>query len=548
MSETIPIFTDKLIPVTDLVEGENARYSLGVDKALINSVRTVGIINPLTVKPNGKGYIVVAGHRRLSAAQKLNLKEVPCRVVDWEQESSGIIALIENSARKNLSDLEYAEAFSNCPESSDSQIAKLFGKTVTFVKQRRALANLLPSVKKMIEKHDLDYVIAAALTKLSLNQQQELIASKEINWKYSSNIFHFVDDLTKLTTVNALFDLNDYDGTLISDLWAPKSVEVFGDQEQAATLQKVAVTYWVEKIASQKGWSFCHIITNQNEASYLDQWNTSKYILASYQKYHHPSEVINLWKNKLGKEYSASHPDAEFGVLVNIDRLDSISWMPFVTLKVKPANGAVPQNSDEVIKEFKWGPTGNMVFAAHRTDLVREALLADKNDSVLHAAIICTLSSIRLGREPLTWEKVEDRKELALEPSKYMEDSNFIALMKKPSKELKQMAKEYLINAVFDEGAYFGGVDVLAKYYRLKLGKDLFPTEQIFRLMPLHVIQSFREKNKMKAMSFKTKKEAVKATAESCKQLGITWCPEEQEFTKKQGTIAQELDDEIPVE
>ena len=49
-------------------------------------------------------------------------------------------------------------------------------------------------------------------------------------------------------------------------------------------------------------------------------------------------------------------------------------------------------------------------------------------------------------------------------------------------------------------------------------------------------------------MSFKTKKEAVKATVESCKQLGITWCPEEQEFTKKQGTIAQELDDEIPVE
>ena len=38
------------------------------------------------------------------------------------------------------------------------------------------------------------------------------------------------------------------------------------------------------------------------------------------------------------------------------------------------------------------------------------------------------------------------------------------------------------------------------------------------------------------------------AVAHACKEIGITWWPEEQEFTKKQGTIAQELDDEIQVE
>ncbi|HOR13507.1 MAG TPA: ParB/RepB/Spo0J family partition protein, partial [Clostridia bacterium] len=83
----------------------------GLDE-LAESIRQVGLIQPLVVRRVGEGYELVAGERRLRACKRLGMSEVPCLVEDVmvEQEST-LVALIENLQRENLHYLEEAECY-----------------------------------------------------------------------------------------------------------------------------------------------------------------------------------------------------------------------------------------------------------------------------------------------------------------------------------------------------------------------------------------------------------------------------------------------------
>ncbi len=79
---------------------------------LADSIRIHGIIQPLAVRrPEGEsGYELVAGERRLRAAKRLGLTEVPCVLMDADSEESAHMAIVENIQRENLNMFEQAEA------------------------------------------------------------------------------------------------------------------------------------------------------------------------------------------------------------------------------------------------------------------------------------------------------------------------------------------------------------------------------------------------------------------------------------------------------
>ncbi|MGV8906809.1 MAG: ParB/RepB/Spo0J family partition protein, partial [Acetobacterium sp.] len=66
------------------------------------SIKEHGIIQPIVVKPEGKGYTIIAGERRWRAANMVGLKEVPVIVRDLPAAKVLEIALIENVQRENL--------------------------------------------------------------------------------------------------------------------------------------------------------------------------------------------------------------------------------------------------------------------------------------------------------------------------------------------------------------------------------------------------------------------------------------------------------------
>ncbi|MBI3414042.1 MAG: ParB/RepB/Spo0J family partition protein, partial [Verrucomicrobia bacterium] len=122
-------------PVTDIAR--NPRQPRTVfDEAeleeLAASIRAHGVIQPLIVAESGPGrYTLIAGERRLEAAKRAGLEEVPILVREASEQQLLELALIENVQRADLSPLEAAEAYRHLAEDfglSHSEIAQRVGK------------------------------------------------------------------------------------------------------------------------------------------------------------------------------------------------------------------------------------------------------------------------------------------------------------------------------------------------------------------------------------------------------------------------------------
>jgi ParB family chromosome partitioning protein len=78
---------------------------------LAGSLRTQGLIQPITVRPNSDGYEIIAGARRFRAAQLAAFEEIPVRVVQLSDEQALEWTLVENSQRLDVHPYEEAQGF-----------------------------------------------------------------------------------------------------------------------------------------------------------------------------------------------------------------------------------------------------------------------------------------------------------------------------------------------------------------------------------------------------------------------------------------------------
>jgi ParB family chromosome partitioning protein len=78
---------------------------------LCESIKGVGLLQPLVVRPSGDRFQLVAGERRLRAAQSIGLTEVPVRVIDLNDQQVVEAALVENIQRSDLNPIEKAQGF-----------------------------------------------------------------------------------------------------------------------------------------------------------------------------------------------------------------------------------------------------------------------------------------------------------------------------------------------------------------------------------------------------------------------------------------------------
>lgn len=144
---------------------------------LVKSIKDKGVLQPILVRPKGEGlYECVAGERRLRAAKKAGLKEVPAIVKEFSDEDALVIALIENLQRKNLNPLEEALGYKNLMEKfgyTQEDIAQKVGK------DRATIANLLRLLKlpSIIQKDLLEEKLTVGHAKVLLSLDSE---SKQI--------------------------------------------------------------------------------------------------------------------------------------------------------------------------------------------------------------------------------------------------------------------------------------------------------------------------------------------------------------------------------
>jgi ParB family transcriptional regulator, chromosome partitioning protein len=120
---------------------------------LTSSIREKGVLQPLLVRPKGKGYEIVAGERRWRAAQRAGLEEVPVVIRDLSDHETLEIALIENLQREDLNPLEEARAFNTLLElgSTQDDVAKAVGKARSTVTNSLRLLQLSRDAQKALE-------------------------------------------------------------------------------------------------------------------------------------------------------------------------------------------------------------------------------------------------------------------------------------------------------------------------------------------------------------------------------------------------------------
>ena len=151
---------------------------------LIPSIRERGILQPLLVRKNGKGFEIVAGRRRYLAALSLEkdgleVEAVPCAVMAKGDDAAAVEAsLIENVAHLPMDEMDQFEAFNRLLKEGRSieAIANTFGVTEITVKRRLAIANLLPKIRQLYRNEEIDPETLRALTLATKPQQKDWLA------------------------------------------------------------------------------------------------------------------------------------------------------------------------------------------------------------------------------------------------------------------------------------------------------------------------------------------------------------------------------------
>jgi ParB/RepB/Spo0J family partition protein len=136
---------------------------------LVVSIRQVGIIEPLVVKPVGKRYEVIAGHRRLVASTIAGLASVPCYVVNATKEQAEMLKIHENLYRADVRPSDEAEHFKYLIQNhklSPVRLAKLIGKSEGYVNERLAIFNYPPELRHALDTEQIKFSVAREFARM----------------------------------------------------------------------------------------------------------------------------------------------------------------------------------------------------------------------------------------------------------------------------------------------------------------------------------------------------------------------------------------------
>ena len=155
---------------------------------LAQSIQTYGVIQPIVVRQVNEGYELVAGERRLRAAQRANLERIPALIRTLSDAESMEIALLENLQREQLSSIEEAKAYERLIRSLDlsqQQLSDRIGKSRSHIANHLRLLQLPTDIQQLIDRGQLTMGHGRMLLRLPHEFAQRELASKAIKEKWS---------------------------------------------------------------------------------------------------------------------------------------------------------------------------------------------------------------------------------------------------------------------------------------------------------------------------------------------------------------------------
>lgn len=173
------------IPVSSIVPNPNQPRVTFDDETIVElaqSIKEVGLIQPLVVRKSGSGYELVAGERRLRACKHLGMTTVACIVEsELREESSAMMALIENLQREDLHFIEEAQCYYTLLNNYDltqEELAKRLGRSQSSIANKLRILRLSGNVKDAVQSAGLSERHARAILKLRDEETQLAVIQK----------------------------------------------------------------------------------------------------------------------------------------------------------------------------------------------------------------------------------------------------------------------------------------------------------------------------------------------------------------------------------
>ncbi len=196
---------EKFVPISMIAPNPSQpRGSMNAEdlQDLANSIREHGIIQPLvvTLESHTGIYTLIAGERRLRAAQIVGLEKVPVIVRTASDQERLELALIENVQRADLSPLETAAAYHRLSSEfnlSHEQISNQVGKSRTAVTNTLRLLTLPAKVKMSLSSGEISE--GHARTMLGLPTEQSQLSALQTVISHSLNVRQTEDLVRRLT-------------------------------------------------------------------------------------------------------------------------------------------------------------------------------------------------------------------------------------------------------------------------------------------------------------------------------------------------------------
>lgn len=152
--------------------------------SLTDSIRELGVLQPILVRPSGHDrYELIAGERRWRASKRAGLQTIPAVVRKIDETTSLEQALVENLHREDLHPMEEAAAYQQLIEEfhlSHEDVARRVGKSRSAVSNMLRLFQLPPSIQKLVADRQLSAGHARALLGTPDRSFQEALARRAV--------------------------------------------------------------------------------------------------------------------------------------------------------------------------------------------------------------------------------------------------------------------------------------------------------------------------------------------------------------------------------
>jgi ParB family chromosome partitioning protein len=155
---------------------------------LTESIRANGIIQPIIVRPIGTGFQLIAGERRLRAAELASMTSIPALVRRASDEQLHEWALVENIHRVDLNPIERAKAYQEYISAfslTQAEAAERLGEDRSVVANYIRLLDLPPEIKQMLAENKLSMGHARAILALPTDELRRKLANRAMAGRLS---------------------------------------------------------------------------------------------------------------------------------------------------------------------------------------------------------------------------------------------------------------------------------------------------------------------------------------------------------------------------